>query len=264
MGQLRNRAHNVRSMLSVASGLRGKRAVMQLLANRGGTNDDVLAVPMKALGGESLYVRPGTSDSYNATWYYLDGLHRPPSQLDGPIDVICEIGSNIGAALTALGTDFPEAQLLGVEPDPGNVAVLRRNTERFGTRCTIVHRGVWDSESTLTVEHSHEYGEHGATTSVAGPDSGTRNIVRASTLDAILDEFLPGQTVDYMHVSAEGAEPHVFASGQWPQRVRGLRVELHPYANFGFAECAARLTELGYAVEADPSQPEKWANAVRA
>ena len=148
MAKIRSRLNNVTSMMREASGVRGKAAVLEVLAKRAAGSHGVVGVPMKGLGGQDFFVRPGTSDIYNATWYYMDALYRPPPGLDGPIETICEIGSNIGAALTALGIEYPNARLLGVEPDPGNVAVLRKNTTRFGDRCVVVQCGVWDSRRT--------------------------------------------------------------------------------------------------------------------
>ncbi|HYH61620.1 MAG TPA: hypothetical protein VD766_07105 [Solirubrobacterales bacterium] len=251
-------------MMRAASGLRGNLAVLELIAKRNDDSGETIAVPMKALGGEKLYVRPGTSDMYNATWYYLDSLYRPPPGLDGPLDTICEIGSNMGAALTALGVEHPGARLLGVEPDPGNHAVLRRNTARFGERCTVVQCGVWDEEDTLVIDDSSDYGEHGLTT--VAPEEGERGQerIRVTTLTEILDEHLPGLEVDYMHFTAEGAEPRAFSVDGWPERVRSLRVELHPYAGYGYRECSEQLSAKGYEVSRHPRLPDNWLYAVRA
>ncbi len=249
--------------MRAASGLRGNLAVLEVIAKRSSDSGEVIGVPMKALGGEPLYVRPGTSDVYNATWYYLESLHRPPPHLQGPIETICEIGSNIGAALTALGVEHPGARLLGVEPDPGNVAVLRQNTARFAERCTVAPCGVWDEESTLVMDDSSDYGEHGLTT--RAPEEGDRGEerVRVTTLTKILDEYLPGLEVDYMHFTAEGAEPRAFSADGWSERVRSLRVELHPYAGYGYGECSEQLSAKGYEVTPDPDLPDKWVFAVR-
>lgn len=67
-----------------------------------------------------------------------------------------------------------------------------------------------------------------------------------------------------MHVTIEGAEPRVFeAGGEWPQRVRSLRVELHPYFGFTADRCTALLERPGYRVWPVPEEPEKWIYAVR-
>jgi FkbM family methyltransferase len=251
-------------MLRAASGLRGKRAVLELVAGRGNESQRTIAVPMKALGGQDLFVRPGTSDAYNATWYYLDALHRPPPGLDGPLETVWEIGSNIGAALTALGTEYPDAGLLGLEPDPDNAAVLRKNVARFGSRCEIVEKGVWDEVGELVIDDSSPSGSHGLATRLPQADDEDRQSVAVTTLDALLDEYLRADQVDYLHVSVEGAEPRVFSVGDWHKRVRSLRVELHHnYADFTFADCERMLTERGYQVTPDPQHPDKWANAVR-
>jgi FkbM family methyltransferase len=262
--QLSARLHNVRSMLRASAGAGGKLAVAKIVAGRSSESEETVPLPMKALDGAPLFVRPGTSDAYNATWYYLDSIFSPPHMLSERPRIIWELGSNIGAALTALGVAYPGAQLLGVEPDPKSAAVLRRNTERFGDRCTIVESGVWDEEGDLVIDDSSEYGSHGHTTRMARPGDEGMTTVRVTTLDALLDSHLAdGERVDYMHVSVEGAEPRVFSEGRWSERVRSLKVELHPYAGYGLEECRRQFEGQGYRTEPDRTFPDKWLLAVR-
>ena len=108
---------------------------------------------MKALDGEPVFVRPGTSDLTNAADYMI---HRPP--LPGARDRraesrrIAEIGSNIGAALTGLAFAYPESELLGVEPDPGNLGVAEMNVARFGDRVKLIRAGIWDENCMLVID----------------------------------------------------------------------------------------------------------------
>src|SRR4051812_29814465 len=129
MGYLRS----LRVQLRAGAGVRGKLRVLEVIARSrgGGGAGDPIAVPMKGLGGDILWVRPGTSDLRNASYYYTSDLHFPPPQADRPhLRRAVEIGSNMGAALTAIGHRYPDAQILGIEPDPGNVAVAGKNIAR--------------------------------------------------------------------------------------------------------------------------------------
>ena len=67
-----------------------------------------------------------------------------------------------------------------------------------------------------------------------------------------------------MQVTIEGSEPRVFAAGgDWPRRVRSLRVESHPYFDFDVNRAIASLQALGYRAWVAPDPPDKWVFAVR-
>jgi FkbM family methyltransferase len=264
-----DRVHNLARLSRAAAGPRGLAGVGRvLLADRapGLRRDEIVAVPMRGLGGRPLMVRPRTSDLYNAAWYYLDDLHLPPPGIrDEPLERICELGSNIGAALTALALNYPRARLVGAEPDAGNAAVARRNVARFGDRCEIVEAGIWDRDSELVVERSSEHGEHGFTVRERdASDPADTPSISALSIDHLLAQHMPEAQVDYMHVSIEGAEPRVLAAGgDWPARTRSMTIELHPYAGFAAEDCIPALRRLGFEAWVHPKLPEKWVYAVR-
>ncbi len=132
----------VRRLIRAGDGARGKLAVAKVvLSGRSGSPDGPPApveVPMKALDGDSIFVRPGTTDLDNATDYLTLGIHLPPPEIASQdLRRLAELGSNMGAALTGLGLAYPNAELLGVEPDPGNLAVAAANVARFGGRAKL-------------------------------------------------------------------------------------------------------------------------------
>ncbi len=222
---------------------------------------------MRELGGDRLWVRPGSSDLRNACYYYRDDLELPPPEVAAePLKAIVELGTNMGAALTALAARYPEARVLGVEPDAANAAVARRNLERFGARATFVEAGVWDADAELVVDTTSPHGSHGF--SVRAREAGDPpelESVPARSIASLLDEHFPGEVVDYMHVSIEGTEPRVFAAGAaaWAPRVRSLRVEAHPYLGYTAADCVAQFEALGFRSWPEPLFPDKWVFAVR-
>lgn len=271
-GRWRGRLGNLRMAAGCVAGLRGivqfARVLRLARSDSAGTEAEPIPVPMKAIGGDPLLIRPGTSDLYNAISYYSARLELPPAETrDAPIRRIVELGTNIGAALTALAHSFPDAVLLGVEPDPLNVAVARANTGSYGPRCEVVEGAIWDRSEQLVLDRSREaeHSAHGVVVRAEEPgDSEELPRLTGLSLDDLLDERMPGEVVDYMHVSIEGGEERLFgAGGRWPGRVRSMKVELHPYFGFTAAVCADQLATLGYVTRLDEDLPDKWMIAVR-
>lgn len=256
-------------MLRAASGPRGALRVAEVLGRARlqgrGEAPRPVGVPMRVLGGGSLHLRPGTSDLSNATSYYSLGLHRPPPQMAGELGVICELGSNMGAALAALAHENPSARLLGVEPDPANIEIATRNVAPYGDRCVLVRSAIWEESAELVVDSAAGRGEHGLTVRPRRDDDPPGTIgIEARTIDELLDENLPAVAIDYMHVTIEGTEPRAFAAAvDWPERVRSLRVELHPYYGYDAEACIRQLQAMGYVAWPDPALPDKWVFALR-
>lgn len=222
--------------------------------------EEAIPIRMRACAGEPLYVRPGSSDLVNAISYYANGSQLPPPGISSPRTIV-ELGSNCGVALTALAANHAEATLLGVEPDPGNVAIARRNLARFGARAQIVQGAIWDRSEELTVDPSNPSGEHGVAVRATRPDDPAEWVrLGGITIDDLLAENLGIETeIEYLHVSIEGAEPRVFAAGgSWVERVRSLRVELHPYFGYTAEECIPQLEALGFRAHEGDHPPHTW------
>ncbi len=264
-------ADRLRLMASIARVAAGPRAAIRAIRaaagamGSGGQGQEPVLIPMRVLDGENLSVRPGTSDLSNAAAYYSKRIYMPPPEVKAE-GAIVELGTNCGVALTALGFAFPKARLLGVEPDGSNAEAARLNTKRFGERCEIVNSAIWSETTELSVVPSAEHGDHGITVRPSEPaDDPAWQRLSAVTIDELLERHLPpGQIVDYMHISIEGSEPRVFAAGgSWPERVRSIRVEVHPYFGYDMEDCVAQLEGLGYRAWPAPDPPDKWAFAVR-
>ena len=259
--------------LSAVRGPMGWLAVVRLKVTgiigrktRGGKGAEPMAVPMRELDGRALYVRPATTDMIMAVLDYRHGLHLPPSEVaSAPMGRIVELGVNAGGALAGLGARYPEARLLGAEPDPRNVALAERNVADFGTRARIVQTAIWDSDGDLAIEGTDAFGltvrevdseqeEH-----AAGAE-----IVPALTIDSLLAAHAPGEEVDFMLMTIEGAEPRVLgAGGDWVQRVRSIRVELHEPMGYLADDCLSQLRALGFESRAIPELQGGWALGVR-
>ncbi len=264
-----SRAKALREYLASADGLAGKAAVFRVLAQsrlaaKRGRISAPVPVAMKNIGGAHVYVRPGTTDLSNASAYIGKSIHRPPPEVV-EMRRIVEIGTNIGAGLTALAIENPDAELVGVEPDSDNLEVAHLNLARFGERVRLIQAAIWDQTTDLVVTPMEAAGEHGLTVR-SGTEEDPPDLprMRGVTIDGLLEDAFPGERVDYMHVTIEGSERRVFeAGGDWPERVASLRVELHPYFGYLAGECIEQLERLGYRAYPAPNPPDKWIFAVR-
>jgi hypothetical protein len=74
-------------------------------------------------------------------------------------------------------------------------------------------------------------------------------LVRTLSLDSIVERFALDQ-IDYLKMDVEGAEAEILrAGGDWPERVRVLKVEVHtPYT---VDEALDDLSTLGFSCERD-------------
>ena len=153
--------------------------------------------------------------------------------------------------LAKLAVLYPVATLLEIEADPANAALARRNVAQFGDRCTIVQAAVWDHDTDLVIE-----GERASllitrkATDGEAPDA-TR--VRGRTVSNLLAEHMPEGPIDFMHLSVQGAEARVLAGDvDWIDRVRSIKVSLHPDVGLTREVGRARLRQFGFQAWTEP------------
>ena len=187
-------------------------------------------------------VRPGSGDMGILYEHYARDSHLPPEGLE--IRQACELGAGSALALADLARRHPRARLLGVEADPGNAAMARRNLEAFGARCTLVEAAVWDSDGRVVLG-----GEDTGLLAIreGGSEAGVE--VEAITMDRLLAEHMPSGEIDFMHLDIAGAEPRVLTpDAEWLDRVVSITVQIYPDRGMSAARCAQILAPRGFEV----------------
>jgi len=125
----------VRASIASFTQMAGWRARLRLLGAKlgpriGRGRGQIVALPVKELDGRPLHVRPGTADMNTIFLNYVQGAHLPPPPfVDRDLRQICELGSQIGTGIAGLAARYSHARVIGVEPDPENAALARRNIE---------------------------------------------------------------------------------------------------------------------------------------
>jgi FkbM family methyltransferase len=166
---------------------------------------------VEALGRE-VELRPGTTDEQVFHETFVKQFHVPPEEIR-PATVL-DLGSNIGLTVAHYEVLWPNADIIGVELDPDNCAVARRNCRR--TRILNAAVSATSGRQTYSGEEAWAF---------RLDPSGDR-AVEARTLDELTD--LLGASADFVKMDIEGSEWDVVkAPGDWPERVGSLLIEIH-------------------------------------
>jgi FkbM family methyltransferase len=136
-----------------------------------------------------------------------------------------DAGANIGYfSVLAAQLVGPEGRVFSVEPDPGNLRILRANLWRRGcANTTVLPIAAWPEATHLNLQSNPE---DGAVTQVGG-DEQTGGMVPA----APLDDLIPGP-VHYLKVDTELTDHVVVKSAERLIRENSsmlVTVEFHPW-----------------------------------
>ena len=228
-------AHALRATL-LASDISTLRAIWRL-QRPGNEQGALVPLRIRQLGGETVWVREGTTDIVTVTAAFLEGRHRPAGH--ERTGLIWDIGANVGMTMRDLAHRYPEAQVVGVEMDPDNAAVAIRNVAACGGRCEVVQAAA--SPSPGVVRYALQKGAEAE----GQLDSGGELTATAVTLDQLAQRT---GAPDFVKFDVEGAERDLLRSGTgWAADVGQITVEIHE-PQYSTAECRRDLEALGFAV----------------
>jgi FkbM family methyltransferase len=145
--------------------------------------------------------------------------HAPPGTA-----AIVDLGANTGLVTRWLARRFPGARFLAVEPEPGNLVLLRRNLAGLGERVAIA--GVCAGARPRRVTLASSTGSWGFTMRDAAGDDSEASVAVVPIGD-LLDEH-GFEHVDVLKCDVEGAERELFEdAARWLGRVDVAVVECH-------------------------------------
>jgi FkbM family methyltransferase len=195
--------------------------------------DRIATIRVPGLG--PVHIRAGDSDMAAIRQVFIDRQYdlSSPSHLQvrmqeryeamlaaGEKPIIVDAGANIGAAALWFESEFPQAKIVSIEPDPSNASVLRRNVAgrpncvvleaavgSVGGRVSLVHEGMsWGIRT--------ERSEHG---------------IEVVTIE---DAFRAsgGTTPFIVKIDIEGFESDLFsANTDWVNRCDAVIIEPHDW-----------------------------------
>lgn len=230
------------------SGRRGRKLVLDALAGevRALTldcGDHVISFSPKELVGRHLYVKGHFDrDRVEAVLELLDREGKIPAS--GA--VVLDIGANIGTQSVYFARSGRVSRVLAVEPDPRNLALLRRNVAENDLQHVVEIAPVAIADFEGTAQLFRKAGNHGQSSLIAGAhDDEPADIVVRPLGPVLADAGIAEDAVHLVWMDIEGAEPAACRSmAPLLSRRVPLMMEFSPglYGDAGARDFVAFLT----------------------
>ncbi|MBX2963396.1 MAG: FkbM family methyltransferase [Cyclobacteriaceae bacterium] len=157
---------------------------------------------------------------------------------------IMDLGAHIGLSAISFLSEYLNAEVLVVEPDPGNYKLLVENTSSYNSSKVRVYHyntAIYADETEMLL-HDPQTGTHGFQILEKNSyDQG--RVVKAVTINNLLDRHGWDQ-VDIIKINIEGAEKELFERNtEWIARTKCLIVETHDRFKDGASKSVFRALE---------------------
>ena len=180
-----------------------------------------------------LYARPGSTDAYVFRQIFIEREYSCIDDLDD-VRLVVDCGANVGYSSAYFLSRYPDAEVIAVEPDAGNYAMLQLNTAPYGDRISSRLAGVWSHAGTLAIRDGSFRKGREWTRQVREAQAGEANGIPAVDVGTLLRES-GHERISILKIDIEGAEAVVFSAGceDWLAKVDTLVIELHDDTSFG-------------------------------
>jgi FkbM family methyltransferase len=141
----------------------------------------------------------------------------------GKIPLIVDCGANSGMATRYFSETYPDAVVLGIEPDAENFALARANNE--GKRATLLQAGIACEDAKA---HLHDPGHGNWGYRVQVDEAGDLRLVSINTLLQSLDKEAHAPFI--LKIDIEGFESNLFEKNtEWIDSFPLIVIELHDW-----------------------------------
>ncbi len=137
---------------------------------------------------------------------------------------IIDCGANIGLSIIYFKKTYPNAEIIGLEPDKEIFKLLKSNVNSFGYNdVRLLEKAVWDKES------EEDFFSEGADGGRLSKKEESKKFIRVGTVR--LRKYLE-KPVDFLKIDIEGAEVAVIRDcADLLPKVKNLFVEYHSFCN---------------------------------
>lgn len=205
---------------------------------------------IKAYGGPVTLRSHTTDSSVNDELLVSGGYDMLLRHLPRTIRTVIDLGANVGLASRWLLNAFPESRVIAVEPEPGNLEMLRQNSRGHPIDVFGVAIGANPREALMFTRS----GEHGFTIADKPRPDDRTTVVSVERMEHILASS-GSDAVDLLKVDVEGAEAEIFSDcAAWIHRVDWLMIECHQ--GFSLDDLLAMIAAQGTEFDVIEREPK--------
>jgi len=176
---------------------------------------------IKSSKNSPFFLRKETKDYETFGEIFLDHIYNIPLPIE-PKNII-DAGANVGLASRFFKMKYPDASIVLIEIDAGNIEMIHKNMAEQ-PNITILNKGLYNTSTYFKI-----YDPYNATNSFVVKESDETDYdIQSVTIDQILKEQNWNE-VDILKIDIEGAEKQLFESNyeSWLPKVKILMVETH-------------------------------------
>ncbi|GAB6391459.1 MAG: FkbM family methyltransferase [Treponematales bacterium] len=177
-----------------------------------------------------VYIRNGTTDKYVYEHIFLEKEYAIKTKRSPK--TIVDAGANIGLASVYFANQFPESQIIAIEPECGNYELLKKNVENYKNIIPL-NNALWNTSEEIDLLDTG-LGEEGFMVTTKDehhitktPKHNLKNKIKGITIDEIMKNY-NFDSIDILKIDIEGSEREVFeCSDGWINKVNAIIIELH-------------------------------------
>ena len=148
---------------------------------------------------------------------------------------IIDGGANIGTASIFFANRYPNAKIVAVEPEAGNIEMMQYNLQYY-PQVKIMHAALWNRETELAIDDPY----HAPSSFMTNEISETSLLQKEHTQGITIETLLRDSGFDYIDIlklDIEGAEKEIFSEKSnyqsWLPYTKILIIELHDRMKLG-------------------------------
>lgn len=144
-----------------------------------------------------------------------------------PFTTMLDVGANIGLTSIYFKSQFPNLNIIALEPSNVTFKRLERNLNKL-EGIQILEKGIWSHSTYLSADASFRDGQDWSFRLIETPEKENSTFEVVSISDIINDFKL--DYIDFLKIDIEGGEESVFgveSNIDWLKKVRIIAVEIH-------------------------------------